>query len=84
MILLLQGALLRESEYRSLGSWTGASTAISSAWKAKELVVDFQKQKSPTSPVPVQGENSEVENTYRYLDVQVCDKLGWEVSMKGL
>lgn len=57
----------REAEYWSLVNsfvnWCQCNHLQLNARKTKELLMDFQKTKSPPAPVTIQGENVEVVNT---------------------
>ncbi|KAL7869646.1 hypothetical protein AOLI_G00136340 [Acnodon oligacanthus] len=49
-----------------------------------EIVANFQKIKSLPALVTIQGENTEVVNIYKNLNVHMCGKLGWEVNIDKL
>ncbi|TWW77216.1 hypothetical protein D4764_12G0006060 [Takifugu flavidus] len=48
--------------------------------KTKEMVVDFSKSKSPPSPVCISGKDVEIVSFYRFLGVQLDNKLEWSTN----
>ncbi|TWW55984.1 hypothetical protein D4764_09G0010340 [Takifugu flavidus] len=44
------------------------------------MVVDFSKSKSPPSPVCISGKNVEIVPFYRFLGVQLDNKLEWSTN----
>ncbi|TWW71139.1 hypothetical protein D4764_17G0006220 [Takifugu flavidus] len=50
------------------------------ATKTKEMVVDFSKSKSPPSPVCISGKDVEIVPSYKFLGVQLDNKLEWSTN----
>ncbi|TWW56005.1 hypothetical protein D4764_09G0010550 [Takifugu flavidus] len=44
------------------------------------MVVDFRKSKSPPSPVCISGKDVEIVSSYRFLGVQLDNKLEWSTN----
>ncbi len=52
--------------------------------KTKAIVVDFRKNKTPPSPVCIGGSDVEIVKSYKYLDVQLDDKLEWTTNTEAV
>ncbi len=70
-----------EEEYRGLiesfVTWCNKNHLKLNISKTKELVVDYQRKRSPPVPVTIQGEEVERVDSYKYLGVQINKKLDW-------
>ncbi|XP_051253585.1 uncharacterized protein LOC127362195 [Dicentrarchus labrax] len=78
----------REGEYRSLVEdfvrCCGSNHLQLNTSKTKEMVVDFRRKKPHLQPVSIEGVNAEVVRTYKYLRLQLDDKLDWTANMDTL
>ena len=52
--------------------------------KTKEMVVDFRRKKPHLQPVSIEGVDVEVVRTYKYLGLQLDDRLDWTANMDTL
>ncbi|KAG5274176.1 hypothetical protein AALO_G00133060 [Alosa alosa] len=52
--------------------------------KTREMVVDFRRSKPALLPVSIDGVNVEVVNTYKYLGLQLDNKLDWSANTEAL
>ncbi|TWW67331.1 hypothetical protein D4764_02G0003720 [Takifugu flavidus] len=59
-------------------------TVILNVTKTKEMVVDFSKSKSPPSPVCISGKEVEIVPSYRFLGVQLDNKLEWSTNTNAV
>ena len=48
------------------------------------MVVDFRRKKSHLQPVSIEGVDVEVVRTYKYLGLQLDEKLDWTANMEAL
>ncbi|KAI4898937.1 hypothetical protein NFI96_007064 [Prochilodus magdalenae] len=71
----------QEAEYSKLVSnffsWCKLNQLQLNISKAKEMVVDFRRNRSPQAPVIINREEVEVVGTYKYLGVHLDNKLDW-------
>ncbi|TWW80440.1 hypothetical protein D4764_01G0002550 [Takifugu flavidus] len=74
----------QEDEYRDLVErfvrWSRENLLQLNVTKMKEMVVDFRKSKSPPSPVCISGKDVEIVSSYRFLGVQLDNKLEWSIN----
>ncbi|TWW68203.1 hypothetical protein D4764_19G0000010, partial [Takifugu flavidus] len=74
----------QEDEYRDLVEsfvrWSRENLLQLNVTKTKEMVVDFRKSKSPPSPVCISGKEVELVPSYRFLGVQLDNKLEWSTN----
>ncbi|TWW81352.1 hypothetical protein D4764_01G0011670 [Takifugu flavidus] len=74
----------QEDEYRDLVEsfvrWSRENLLQLNVTKTKEMVVDFSKSKSPPSPVCISGKDVELVPSYRFLGVQLDNKLEWSTN----
>jgi len=68
-----------EGEYRSLvEDFVGWSNRLQlNTTKTKDMVVDFRRKKPKLQPVSIEGVDVEVVRTYKYLGLQLDDRLDW-------
>ena len=52
--------------------------------KTKEMVVDFRRKKPHLQPVSIEGVDVEVVRTYKYLGLQLDNKLDWTANMEAV
>ena len=78
----------QEDEYRKLIQdfvvWCSANYLRLNVAKTKEMVVDFRKSTPNTEPVIINGERVEQVKTYKYLGVQLDEKLDWTANTDAL
>ena len=78
----------QEDEYRQLiqdfVTWSDSNHLLLNTTKTKEMVVDFRRTRVHPVPVAVKGDCVEVVHTYKYLGVQLDDKLDWTVNTDAL
>ena len=72
----------QEMEYRGLVNsfvqWCKQNHLLLNIAKTKEILMDFRKKGAPPlSPVTIGGEDVEVVQSYKYLGVQLDNKLDW-------
>ncbi|TWW78270.1 hypothetical protein D4764_11G0003910 [Takifugu flavidus] len=74
----------QEDEYRDLVEsfvrWSRENLLQLNVTKTKEMVVDFRKSKSLPSPVCISGKDVEIVPSYRFLGVQLDNKLEWSTN----
>ncbi|TWW71544.1 hypothetical protein D4764_16G0000410 [Takifugu flavidus] len=74
----------QEGEYRDLVEsfvrWSREKLLQLNVTKTKEMVVDFSKSKSPPSLVCISGKDVEIVPFYRFLGVQLDNKLEWSTN----
>ena len=77
----------KEGEYRSLVEdfvrWCRSNHLQLNSSKTKEMVVDFRRKKPHLLPVSIEGVDVEVVRTYKYLGLQLDDKLDWTANMEA-
>lgn len=73
-----------EGEYRALVSdfvsWSQLNHLQLNTSKTKELIVDFRRRRPSPQPVNISGEEIEVVSSYKYLGLQVDEKLDWSTN----
>ena len=78
----------QEGEYRSLVKdfmmWCRFNHLQLNASKTKEMVVDFRRKKPHLQPVSIEEADVDVVRTYKYLGLQLDDKLDWTANMGTL
>ena len=78
----------QEEEYRSLVgdfvSWCHSNHLQLNTSKTEEMVIDFRKSRPPPRPVQIEGDEVEVVGTYKYLGLQLDNKLDWTVNTDHL
>lgn len=52
--------------------------------KTKEIVIDFSRNKTPPSPVCIGGINVEIVKSYKYLGVELDNKLEWSTNTEAV
>ncbi len=57
--------------------WSEENHLKLSVSKTKELVVDFQRSRTPPTPINIQGEHVETEDSSKYLEVHINSKPDW-------
>lgn len=74
-----------EGEYRSLvkdfGEWSQLNRLQLNISKTKEMVFDFHRAPLPPQPIIIDGKEVEMVCSYKYLGLQLDNKLGWSVNM---
>ena len=74
----------QEAEYRELigqfVKWCSNNHLILNTNKTKEMIVDFRRNKIKQSSVVILGEEVEVVEEYKYLGVQLDNRLEWKVN----
>ncbi|TWW53679.1 hypothetical protein D4764_0152530 [Takifugu flavidus] len=74
----------QEDEYRDLVEsfvrWSRENLLQLNMTKTKEMVVDLSKSKCPPSPVCISGKDVEIVSFYRFLGVQLDNKLEWSTN----
>ena len=50
--------------------------------KTKEIIVDFRINKIKHTPITVNGEPVEIVDSFRFLGVNITDKLSWSLNTK--
>ena len=72
----------QEAEYRELVGqfvkWCGNNHLILNTNKTKEMIVDFKRNKNTHRCVSILGEEVEVVEEYKYLGVQLDNRLEWK------
>ncbi|KAG7494233.1 hypothetical protein JOB18_026590 [Solea senegalensis] len=70
-----------EDEYRELiqdfVKWCDNNHLLLNTTKTREMVVDFRRSRVHPEPVLIKGDCVEVVHTYKYLGVQLDDRLDW-------
>ncbi|KAI3374456.1 hypothetical protein L3Q82_006277 [Scortum barcoo] len=78
----------QEDEYRELikdfVTWCDSNHLLLNTTKTKEMVVDFRRPRPHPEPVIIKGDCVEVVHTYKYLGVQLDDKLDWTANTDAL
>ena len=78
----------QDGEYRSLVEdfvrWCRANHLQLNTTKTKEMVVDFRRSRPPMQQISIEGSGVEVVRAYRYLGLQLDDKLDWSFSTDTL
>ena len=77
-----------EEEYRgvvkSFFAWSLSSQLQLNTSKTKELVVDYRRSGPLLQPVNIDGVDVEMVETYKYLGLQLDDKLDWSACTEAL
>uniref|UniRef100_A0A8C4SNG4 Reverse transcriptase domain-containing protein n=1 Tax=Erpetoichthys calabaricus TaxID=27687 RepID=A0A8C4SNG4_ERPCA len=78
----------QEEEYRNLikdfVKWCDSNHLHLNTSKTKELVVDFRRPRPLMDPVIIRGDCVQMVQTYKYLGVQLDDKLDWTANTDAL
>lgn len=78
----------QEEEYRKLIQdfviWCNSNYLRLNITKTKEMVVDFRRSRPNMEPVIINGECVEQVKTYKYLGVQLDEKLDWTANTDAL
>ncbi|KAI3353870.1 hypothetical protein L3Q82_005077 [Scortum barcoo] len=78
----------QEDEYRELikdfVTWCDSNHLLLNTTKTREMVVDFRRPRPHPEPVIIKGDCVEVVHTYKYLGVQLDDKLDWTANTDAL
>ncbi|KAI3353867.1 hypothetical protein L3Q82_005075 [Scortum barcoo] len=78
----------QEDEYRELikdfVTWCDSNHLLLNTTKTREMVVDFRRPRLHPEPVIIKGDCVEVVHTYKYLGVQLDDKLDWTANTDAL
>lgn len=78
----------QEDEYRKLiqdfVAWSDSNHLLLNTTKTREMVVDFRRPRPLPEPVSIKGDCVEVVHTYKYLGVQLDDKLDWTANTEAL
>ncbi|XP_051787946.1 uncharacterized protein LOC127529166 [Erpetoichthys calabaricus] len=78
----------QEEEYRNLikdfVKWCDSNHRQLNTSKTKELVVDFRRTRPLMDPVIIRGDCVQRVQTYKYLGVQLDDKLDWTANTDAL
>ncbi|XP_051785267.1 uncharacterized protein LOC127528438 [Erpetoichthys calabaricus] len=78
----------QEEEYRNLikgfVKWCDSNHLQLNTSKTKELVVDFRRPRPLMDPVIIRGDCVQRVQTYKYLGVQLDDKLDWTANTDDL
>ena len=77
-----------ETVYRSevdrLVDWCGDNNLELSVSKTKEMVIDFRRKKTPTTPLVIKGQTVEMVDSFRFLDTIINKHLKWEDNITSL
>ncbi|KAK7907688.1 hypothetical protein WMY93_016300 [Mugilogobius chulae] len=75
-----------EEEYRSLvqkfEGWCQQNKLQLNISKTKEMVLDFRRAPPSSRPITIQNAEVEVVSSYKYLGLQMDDKLNWSKNME--
>ena len=52
--------------------------------QTKEMVVDFRRRRPHLQPISIEGSDVEVVRSYKYLGLQLDDKLDWTVNTESI
>ncbi len=78
----------QEEEYRSLigdfVAWCRSNSLQLNTAKTKEMVVDFRRPRPHLQPVSIEGVCVEMVRTYRYLGLELDDRLDWSSNTDAL
>lgn len=78
----------QEEEYRKLiqdlVAWCDSNHLHLNTSKTKEMVVDFRRTRPHPEPVRINGACVEMVQTYKYLGVQLDDRLDWTANTEAL
>ncbi|KAL6470652.1 hypothetical protein MHYP_G00217710 [Metynnis hypsauchen] len=71
----------QEEEYKTLVEdfvdWCHKNNLLLNTAKTKEMVVDFRRVRPPTQPISIEGVEVERVMIYKYLGLQLDDRLDW-------
>ncbi|XP_035812432.2 uncharacterized protein LOC118471519 [Amphiprion ocellaris] len=77
-----------EGEYRDLVKdfvgWCQRNNLQLNTTKTKEVVLDFRRAPSSLQPIGINGSAVEMVSTYRYLGLQLDNKLSWSANMDSV
>ncbi|KAI3355457.1 hypothetical protein L3Q82_018292, partial [Scortum barcoo] len=65
-------------------TWCDLNHLLLNTTKTREMVVDFRRPRPHPEPVIIKGDCVEVVHTYKYLGVQLDDKLDWTANTDAL
>ena len=66
------------NEVEQLVSWCKDNDLELNVKKTKEIIVDFRKSKSPTTPLNINGEDVEIVEDFKFLGTTISSNLKWE------
>ena len=76
-----------ESEYKreveELVGWCSENNLELNVSKTKEIVIDFRKNKGPTTPLSINGEVVEQVKSFKFLGTTISEDLKWENHVSG-
>ena len=61
-------------------SWSHQKHLELNISKTKEMVLDFRRRRPSPLPVTISGEEIEVVSSYKYLGLEVDERLDWSVN----
>lgn len=77
-----------EGEYGGLVKdfvvWTQRNQLILNTAKTKEMVMDFRRAPPSLQPIIISGTEVEVVSTYKYLGLQLDNKLSWAANLEAV
>ncbi|KAK3525722.1 hypothetical protein QTP70_006741 [Hemibagrus guttatus] len=78
----------QEEEYRKLiqdfVAWCDFNHLHLNTTKSREMVVDFRRPRPQPEPVTINGDCVEFVKTYKYLGVQLDDRMDWTANTNAL
>lgn len=69
---------------RAFCDWSKKNCLIINTTKTKEMIINFSRSKHNTQLVNIDGQDIETVNTYKYLGVNINNKLDWSLNSEGL
>uniref|UniRef100_A0A3Q3FR50 Centrosomal protein 78 n=1 Tax=Labrus bergylta TaxID=56723 RepID=A0A3Q3FR50_9LABR len=78
----------QEGEYRELVDkfveWTGRYHLILNLDKTREMVINFRRKRTEPPPLCILGEDVSVVEEYKYLVVNIDDRLNWKANTQAV
>ena len=69
---------------QDLVTWCDSNHLLLNTTKTREMVVDLRRTRPHPQPITIKGDCVEVVSTYKYLGVQLGDKLDWTANTDAL
>ena len=66
------------SEVDQLVDWCGDNNLELNVSKTKEMVIDFRRKKTPTTPLLIKGQTVEMVDSFQFLGTTISKNLKWE------
>uniref|UniRef100_A0A3B5R0L5 Reverse transcriptase domain-containing protein n=1 Tax=Xiphophorus maculatus TaxID=8083 RepID=A0A3B5R0L5_XIPMA len=79
-----KGELEYRDEVKRLSEWCKVNNLLLNTSKTKELVIDFRKNKTDIQPLTISGTCVERVPVFRFLGMELEDKLTWSTNTKEL